>query len=266
MVTDNGKSEQGLSAAAEEGLPLAEREKTYFEQIKDDYKKVKEEIAKEAGIVHGFEDSRSARVPWLERTGFPFHLNGLLDEEIHDSYKVPSDRELESDKFDDPVLAHIIAATRSLLREAYELCRDTLPDRKMTYQRARILNEFYVGATGKSDAFRYYKMESSLAQYFYTWVQLIVFYYRVVHATGGHFSRREPEHQVLTDVIQPTTLQRKTFGAVIKAATDNTDDNNSDAAPLTHLLRRFFLALICHVVGGWLHIPVARPQLLCHAR
>lgn len=40
VVTDNGKSEQGLSAAAEEGLPLAEREKTYFEQIKDDYKKV----------------------------------------------------------------------------------------------------------------------------------------------------------------------------------------------------------------------------------
>jgi hypothetical protein len=51
---------------------------------------------------------RSVRVPWLKRTGFPFHLKGLLDEEIYDSYKVLLDRELESDKFDDPVLIRII--------------------------------------------------------------------------------------------------------------------------------------------------------------
>jgi hypothetical protein len=48
---------------------LTEGEKACFEKIEADYKKIKEEIAKEAGIVHDFEDSRSARVPWLEKTG-----------------------------------------------------------------------------------------------------------------------------------------------------------------------------------------------------
>jgi hypothetical protein len=84
-----------------------------------------------------------------------------------------SGRELELYNFDDPVLARIIAAPRSLLREAYELCRDTSPERKITHQCACILNEFYAGVTGKSKAFRYYKIESSLVKYFHTQAQLL---------------------------------------------------------------------------------------------
>jgi hypothetical protein len=42
---------------------LTDGEKACFEKIEADLRKVKEEIAKEAGIVHGFEDSRSVRVP-----------------------------------------------------------------------------------------------------------------------------------------------------------------------------------------------------------
>ena len=173
---------------------MTEGEKTCFEKIKEDYKKVKEEIATEAGIVHDFEDSRSARVPWLERTGFLFHLKDLLDAEIYSSYKLPLDRELEEGSVDDPVLVRIINATKSLLQKVYELCSNTSPDRKITHQCVCILNEFYAGATGKSDVFRYYKMSLSLVQYFNTWTQLVVFYYRVVYVEDDHFTQRELSH------------------------------------------------------------------------
>jgi hypothetical protein len=170
---------------------------------------------------------------------------------------VPTDRELEEGTIDDPVLAHIITATRALLQEAYELCSNISLDWKITYQRACILNEFYVGASGKSKAFHHYKITSSLGQYFYTWVQLVVYYYRVVYIVGGHFTRREPHHQVPEDVIQPTVLQQKTFGDVVAVATNNTvnsghikSGNDADNVELQHLLRRFFLALIYYVVGS----------------
>jgi hypothetical protein len=41
-------------------MPLTESKKIYFKKIEEDYKKIKEEIATEAGIVYDFKDSRSA--------------------------------------------------------------------------------------------------------------------------------------------------------------------------------------------------------------
>jgi hypothetical protein len=252
----------GRSAATASGGGdplLTEGEKAYFEKIEEDFEKVKEEVAKEAGIVHDFEDSRASHVPWLERTGFHSHLKELLDEEIYGSYKLPSDRELEGGSFDDPTLARIIAGTRSLLNAAYELCSDTSPDRKMTYQRACILNEFYAGATGKSDAFRHYKMESSRVKYFNTWVQLTVYYYRVVYAEGGHFTRRRHDYQVPKDIIQVKASQQNAFKEVVQAAQNGKiDEEEDEQVAFQHLLRRFFLTLICHVVGS---MPFRSPIL-----
>ena len=53
-----------------------------FKKLEADYKGVKDDIEKQASVVHDFGDSKSARVPWLERTAFPSHLVGLQDEEI----------------------------------------------------------------------------------------------------------------------------------------------------------------------------------------
>jgi hypothetical protein len=104
VVVDDSRSKERRFTAANEATPLTEGEKACFEKIEADYQKISEEIAKEASIVHDFEDSWSARVPWLERTGFPFHLKDLLDAEIYSSYKPPSDRELEEGGVSDPVL------------------------------------------------------------------------------------------------------------------------------------------------------------------
>jgi hypothetical protein len=145
VIEDDRRSKGRMVAAADKAMLLAKGEKACFEKVRADYQKIKEEIAKKAGIVHDFKDSRSARVPWLEKTGFPFYLKDLLDIEIYAFYKLPLDCELEEGGVGDPVLAHIINATRSLLREAYRLCSNISPDQKMTHQRACILNEFYAG-------------------------------------------------------------------------------------------------------------------------
>ncbi|KFZ22884.1 hypothetical protein V502_02629, partial [Pseudogymnoascus sp. VKM F-4520 (FW-2644)] len=71
-------------------------------------------------------------------------------------------------------LARILRAAEAVLRDAYALYSDTSPERKMTQQRANILNEFYAGASGRSDGFRYYKNPSTLAKYFATFKQLLV--------------------------------------------------------------------------------------------
>jgi hypothetical protein len=54
----------------------------------------------------------------------------------------------------------------------------------------------------------------------------------------------------------PKKSQRKALRDVIKAAADKTDD--SDDVALKHLLRRFFFALICHVIGS---VPFRSPIL-----
>jgi hypothetical protein len=171
-----------------------EGEKAYFKEVEADYNRIKDEIAEQAGIVHDFEDSRSSRQPWLEKTAFPSHLAGLLDEEIHTSYTLPSAKELEGggsgrDPETDLVLVCLVNATRSFLQDAYKLCSNNSPDRKITQQRANILNEFYAGASGKSASFRPYKLGSTLAAYFRTWMQLVVYYYRVVYQPDSHFAR-----------------------------------------------------------------------------
>ena len=58
----------------------------------------------------------------------------------------------------------------------------------MTQQQANILNEFYAGASGKADRFRYYKNASTLVKYFTTFKQLLVYYYRVVYSKDRHFT------------------------------------------------------------------------------
>jgi Orsellinic acid/F9775 biosynthesis cluster protein D/Helicase conserved C-terminal domain/DEAD/DEAH box helicase len=258
------EQEVGLASKANENLTqLTEGEKAYFKEVEADYRQVKEEIAIQAGIVHDFEDSRSSKVPWLERTAFPSHIAGLTDNEIHASYCLPPAKELKGlSESTNPTLVRIVNATRSLLQDAYRLCNDNSPDCKMTYQRATILNQFYAGASGKSDAFRASKLESTLVDYFRTWTQLVVYYYRVVYLEDGHFEKHlagsEPESRRLPkEVIQPTSQQERMMQEIIKLAEVPNDDDD-DEATLKHALQNFFLALICHTVGS---VPFRSPIL-----
>ncbi|KFZ22997.1 hypothetical protein V502_02522, partial [Pseudogymnoascus sp. VKM F-4520 (FW-2644)] len=143
----------------------------------------------------------------------------LKDEEIWSSYKLLPKKEVDrgAEGATDPNLVRILAAAEAMLRDAYKLCSDTSPDRKMTQQRANILNEFYAGASGKADGFRHFKNPSTLVTYFTTMKQLLVYYYRVVHCEGGHFTRAKPDQVLPRDVIRPTKTQTQAMDEIMAA-------------------------------------------------
>ena len=133
---------------------------------------------------------------WLyDVTGFLSHMTTLKDEEIWSSYKLLPKKELDtgSENAKDPNLVRILVTAEAVLRDAYRLYSDTSPDRKMTQQRANILNEFYTRALGKADKFRYFKNASTQVTYFTIMRQLLVYYYRVVYCKGGHFTRSQSD-------------------------------------------------------------------------
>jgi hypothetical protein len=262
IVGENGSRGDKL-INSELTTPLRKIEEDLFASLEADYQGVKDDIAQEAGVVRDFGDSRSARVPWLERTGFPSHLSGLRDEEIRSSYQLPRRRaaaggggaEAADDDDDDADLARIADAAEAVLRDAYALCSDTSPDRKMTQQRANILSEFYAGASGRADGFRYYKNPSTLVKYFTTFKRLLAYYYHIVYRDDGHFTRAGPDQSLPGDAIQPTAQQRQAFREIIDALDGQQDD---DDAPLKHAIRRLYLALICQTVGS---VPFKSPVL-----
>ncbi|PCD22149.1 hypothetical protein AU210_015948 [Fusarium oxysporum f. sp. radicis-cucumerinum] len=240
-------------ALAGSGLAMgstSQEEGELFEDLKADIIQASRDLDKEAEIVQDVEASRADRVPWLVHTGFPTHLQGLRDTEIKSS--------------------RILAAAESLLRDAYKLCSDKSPDRKMTQQRAKRLSNFRSDdsnmSSAKASKFRSFKNESSLTSYFRITKQLLAYYYRVVYRDDGHFTR-EGENHVPRDIIETTPLQRQAMEDVISAlrrrdkavkgasscdekeGIANSDYDKCDAE-LKHTIRKFYISLICQTVGS----------------
>ena len=204
----------------------------------------------EHGVAKDF-DLKTSRVPWLERTGFPSHLAGLSDKEVKSSYRLPnkgtagvcSSGGVDDDNVECNLL-RIDSAAVSVLQDAYKLCSDTSPERKMTQQRANILSEFYAGASGRSAGFRYYKDPSTLNKYFGTFRQLLAYYFRVVHFDGEHFTRTQSNQVLPGEAIRPTSSQKQAGEEIVAALRSN------DEEALQRAIRRLYLALICHTVGS----------------
>jgi hypothetical protein len=267
----------------------SQKEGKLFDDLKADIAQASHDLEGRAEIVQGVEDSRADRVPWLVRTGFPTHLQGLRDSEILSSYALPGtsldiDGYGEDGDSDDgggngcvADLSRILTATDSMLKEAYASCSDTSPDGKMTQHRAKRLSNFRGGEYDMSNTnaskFRQFKNESSLRSYFRIAKQLITYYYRVVFLNDGHFSRDDDEHggiQVPQDTIKATSWQQKAMQGVILAlqrqdevsrgrsggnSSNREGDNNNDGeddnnVELKCAIRAFYISLICHTVGS----------------
>ncbi|RKK12694.1 hypothetical protein BFJ65_g11956 [Fusarium oxysporum f. sp. cepae] len=281
-------------ALAGSGLAMAstsQEEGKLFEDLKADIIQASRDLDKEAEIVQDVEASRADRVPWLVHTGFPTHLQGLRDTEIMSSYALPrsvdddDDGGGDGDDDDDDGegeeeggagdtdidLRRILAAAESTLRDAYKLCSDKSPDRKMTQQRAKRLSNFRSDdshmSSAKASKFRSFKNESSLTSYFRITKQLLAYYYRVVYRDDGHFTREGENHVVPRDIIETTPLQRQAMEDVISAlrrrdkavkgasscdkkeGIANRDYDKRDAE-LKHTIRKFYISLICQTVGS----------------
>jgi hypothetical protein len=57
-----GRQNKGALACAISPVLLAEKEKTYFEELEKDHQKTKDDVIEQASIVYDFGDSKSARV------------------------------------------------------------------------------------------------------------------------------------------------------------------------------------------------------------
>lgn len=225
----------GQQVAREGAEPLGD----LFAQLEGDAAAAKREAFDRGRdqVVKDF-DSRMSKVPWLQRTGFPTHLAGLLDKEVKSSYQLPRP------DGDDVELARICKAAESVLRDAYELCDDTSANRRMTQQRANILSKFYGGASSSAQGFRHRKNPSTLAKYFSTFKQLLAYYFRVVRRADGHFTRTQAAQVLPGEAIHHTKQQRDAGDDVVAAL------EAGDEAELKHSVRRLYLALICHTVGS----------------
>ncbi|RAL58160.1 hypothetical protein DID88_002364 [Monilinia fructigena] len=210
-------------------VPLTQLERDSIDKIEQNVLDLKKDLFKEAGVVRDIKESRPERIPWLhDVTKFPFHLVNLQDEEIWASYKLPSKKELDGE--------HLEAEDPQL--------------------RANILNEFYAGASGKADGFRYHKNASTLVKYFLIGKQLLVYYYRVVYSEDGFFTATQPDQKLPRDIIEPTSAQIRAMDAIMEAL-DMEDAEESELA-LKRAIRRLYLALICHSIGS---VPFKSPVL-----
>jgi uncharacterized membrane protein (UPF0127 family) len=75
---------------------VAQSEEELFIKLEEKYKDVKHDIKEQASVFRDIRDSRSERVPWLERTGFPSHLVSLNDDQIKSSYELPPKKETDA--------------------------------------------------------------------------------------------------------------------------------------------------------------------------
>ncbi|KAG6046290.1 hypothetical protein E4U39_001461 [Claviceps sp. Clav50 group G5] len=228
---------------------------------------------------------------WLTITGFPMYLQGLRNAEIYSSYRLPrmDDLEEEEDKEEAGDLLRILSAAESLFRDAYRLVSNKYPGRQMTPQRALVLSEFTAGAgeKGNDAAFRCFMDESTLVDYFRKMKELLVYYYRIAHREGGHFSQRsgfaraaavvdedEEFPPLPEDIIRPTVEQRNAMDAIFaelqklkleKARNRESSRQEAQAAEeeerlgmrekeidemLKPAVREFYMQLICHTVGS----------------
>ena len=158
-------------------------------------------------------------------------------------------------------LRRMLAATEAWLRKAYGLVAERSTERKMTHQRARLLSNFAAGSTeavarmGKDLAFRCFKNESTLVTYFRRMKELMAFYYRVVYAEDGHFSREGEAPMLPQDTIKPTGRQRAAMDEIHEALReqDRRGDGGDEAdldGRLESAVREFYVALICQTVGS----------------
>ncbi|WKT54184.1 Helicase superfamily 1/2, ATP-binding domain [Fusarium oxysporum f. sp. vasinfectum] len=154
-------------------------------------------------------------------------------------------------------LRRILAAAEGMLRDAYRLCSDKSPERKMTQQRAKRLSNFRGEdsklSSIKADKFRSFKNESSLTSYFRIQKQLLAYYYRTVFRADGHFTRERDDQIVPRDTIEATSMQQQAMKNIISILRRQDKMGNGVVdgdCELKHAIRKFCISLICQTVGS----------------
>ena len=229
----------------------------FFRAQEDDIRQAQRDAVDDANRVHGFDEHRSAVVPWLRETGIVDHLCGLDKEEMQKAIAVPPPGD-ESD------LRVIVEAMESLLRDAHSSCFDG-PDCMLTYQCRVVLGRFQpaqVDLQGKTRPFDPHKEPGSLRKYFKAACSFLSYFSRVVAQDEYHFSptvdvdgreRERPE-----DIIEATEEQQAAWQDIYQMTkqrprneqTGNEDDSETDNSDLKERLLELWVLIICHTTGS----------------
>ncbi|SCO76796.1 uncharacterized protein FRV6_01008 [Fusarium oxysporum] len=90
VVAEEERPSPSSLPATRRGEPAPSQEEgKLFDDLKADIIQASHDLDSKAEIIQGVKVSRADRVPWLIRTGFATHLQGLRDAEILSSYALP---------------------------------------------------------------------------------------------------------------------------------------------------------------------------------
>jgi hypothetical protein len=244
------------------GVQRTNKKREFFQAQENDIQQAEHDATDDANRVHGFDEHRSAVVPWLRETGIVDNVHGLNKDEIRTAIAVPP----VGDKSD---LRVVVDAMESLLRDAHRLCFDG-PDCMLTYQCRVVLGRFQpsqVDLQGKTRLFDPYKEPSSLSKYFGIALRFVSYFGRVVAADDYHFTLAADtgdgsKGQRPEDVIKATDEQLAVWQDIdrivrqirTKEQNDDNDDNNADDEDsndkLKERLLKLWILLICHTTGS----------------
>jgi superfamily II DNA helicase RecQ len=148
----------------------------------------------------------SEMTPWMKKTGFWKHIEGLNKKEIAESYALPTSEDLQ--------LTVVLDSVERNLRKAIEAASDG-DERKLNTVNACILNSFQPGTVNQKP-FQVLQNEQSTKRYIRTWKHFICFLCRVM-AEGALredlFVVTEEQADWMTMVWRGANEQMKTIQA-----------------------------------------------------
>jgi len=212
----------------------------FFRSQEDDIVQAERDAAEYSNRVQGFDEHRSAVVPWLRETGIVDHLGGLKKDEIKAAIALPSPE-------DNSDLRRIVDATESMLREAHSWCFDGT-DCMLTWPCRVVLSRFQssqVESFGKIRPFDPHKEPNTLKTYFKVAKQALVYFDRVAAGDDYFFSAESEESVRPEDHVQPTEKQLDVWHAACLLAKD--EERQSQ---LRSRLVEFWMLLVCQDTGS----------------
>lgn len=161
--------------------------------------------------MEGFDDHRSAVVPWLRTTGIVDHVQGLEKDEIQRAIALPTVED------DDYVLQFVVESMGTVLWEAHSWCFDG-PECMLTWPCRVVLSRFQssqIEIMGRTRAFDHQKEPRSLKKYFQLAKRSLAYIDRVACGRDFHFTiEQHGETSRPEDVMEPTLEQRQMWHAI----------------------------------------------------
>ncbi|KAK6439524.1 hypothetical protein LTR95_004275 [Oleoguttula sp. CCFEE 5521] len=221
-------------------------QRDFFRGQEEQIAQAERDATEEGNRVLGFDEHRSAVVPWLRETGIVDHLRGLKKDEIRAAIALPSPE-------DNSDLRRIVDATESMLREAHSWCFDGT-DCMLTWPCRVVLSRFQssqVESFGKIRPFDPYKEPNTLKTYFKLAQRFLAYFDRVAASDEYFFSAEFEECVRPEDTVEPTEEQLEVWhAACLLAKHEIPVEDEERQSQLRNRLVEFWMLLVRQDTGS----------------